>query len=87
MLTVDFLYRINEFVIALALLAVLVAITGIGYRQGRAASEHYEAAGKTQLSTSLVILVIIDLDRPRRGLIEVSQQGMLQLRERMKSSP
>jgi len=34
-----------------ALLAVLIATTEIGYRQGRAVCEHYEAAGKTQLST------------------------------------
>jgi len=27
----------------------------------------------------LVIFIIIDLDRPRRGLIEVSQQSMLDL--------
>jgi len=27
----------------------------------------------------LVIFIIIDLDRPRRGLIEVSQESMLDL--------
>jgi len=33
------------------------------------------------LLISLVIMVILDLDRPRRGLIEISQAPMLELRE------
>jgi hypothetical protein len=36
---------------------------------------------------SLVILVIVDLDRPRRGFIEISQQSMLELRQSLNPSP
>ncbi len=36
------------------------------------------------LVISFVILVIIDLDRPRRGLIQISQQRMIALRQSLK---
>lgn len=48
---VEFLYRINELIIILCLFVTLLVITELGYRQGLAASEDYEDAGKTQLST------------------------------------
>ena len=42
------------------------------------------AATETAMASILiasVILVIVDLDRPRRGLIRVSQDRMVELRE------
>jgi hypothetical protein len=36
------------------------------------------------LLLSLVILIILDLDRPRRGLITISQRDLTQLRDSMR---
>ena len=37
------------------------------------------------LSFVVIMFLIADLDRPREGLLRVSQQGMVDLRESMKS--
>ena len=53
---------------------LLVGLGGVGNRR------HLAFTASVSILICLVILVIIDLDRPRRGLIEVSQDTMIALR-------
>jgi uncharacterized membrane protein SirB2 len=73
--------RVPEIVLVL-LLAVgilAMAVTGYGWAQGN--RPHRLLTGILSILIALVVLVIMDLDRPRRGLIRVSQQSMIDLRD------
>ena len=39
------------------------------------------------LTFTLVFVVIVDLDRPLRGLLRVSQQAMIDLQNKMTTNP
>ncbi len=102
MLSVEFLYRINEVLILACLFPVLILVTEIGYRLGRAVSESYEAASKSQLSTLqgatlglLALLLAFSFAMAESGF-EVRRQlvveesnaiGTLYLRSQMLSAP
>ena len=51
----------------------------LGYSGGLEGGRPLLATVSMSLLIVLVIFIIIDLDRPRRGLIEVSQESMLDL--------
>lgn len=58
--------------------AVSMLLVGLGAGVGN--RRHLAFTASVSILICLVILVIIDLDRPRRGLIEVSQDTMIALR-------
>jgi hypothetical protein len=67
------------------LVAVLsAAITG--YSAGFSSRHYRLPAALTLVLIAAVTLVIIDLDRPRRGLIHSGQVAMIELQQRMKRS-
>jgi hypothetical protein len=73
--------RVPETVIWL-LLAVAVATVGVvGYNNGLGNRRHAFGALTLIVLITIIIWVIIDIDRPRRGLIQVSQQSMIDLRD------
>jgi hypothetical protein len=81
--TVALQYRVPMTVrIALLLVAVL-AMTGVGYQFGVAGRGGFLIHLVLALSFSAVVYVIADLDWPLQGLLKVSQQPMLELRERL----
>ena len=78
--------RVPEIVLLL-LLAVgtlAMAVTGYGWAQGN--RHHRLLTGVLSIWIASVVLVIMDLDRPRRGLIRVSQQSMIDLRKSLNES-
>ncbi len=71
----------------LFLLATGSALTTgfVGYGCGIGSNRLLTAKIVLSLLITLVIIVIIDLDRPQRGFITVSQQSMIRLRDTMKA--
>ena len=68
-------------IILLLLYFVAIVVTGvIGYGCGLAGYRNFFVTAMASILIASVILVIIDLDRPRRGLIRVSQTRMVELR-------
>lgn len=68
--------------VILLLFAVAVATAAIvGYNSGLGNQRHLFAALTLLVLITMIIWVLIDLDRPRRGLILVSQQSMIDLQE------
>jgi hypothetical protein len=53
----------------------------VGYNNGLGNRQHAFGAITLVVVITIVIWVIIDIDRPRRGLIQVSQQSMISLQE------
>jgi hypothetical protein len=73
--------RVPETVIWL-LAGVAVATAGVvGYNNGLGNRRHAFGAITLIVLITIIIWVIIDIDRPRRGLIQVSQQSMISLQD------
>ena len=71
-------------IILLLLYFVAIMATGlIGYGCGLGGRRNFFVSTMASVLIAGVILVIIDLDRPRRGLIKVSQQRMVELRDNL----
>ena len=68
----------------LAVGALAMAVIGHGWAQGN--RHHHLLTGVLSIWIASVVLVIMDLDRPRRGLIRVSQQSMIDLRKSLNES-
>jgi hypothetical protein len=77
--------HVPESVLLLLLLVALLAAMLVGYGCGFANRRHLLSTSVLALLIGTVIVVIIDLDRPARGLIRVSQESMIRLRESMKT--
>ena len=78
--------RIPEVVIFLLFFGGILAVGVVGYGYGLGARRNTVLMTAFCVLIALVVLVIIDLDRPRRGLITISQQSMQDLRESLDRS-
>ena len=68
--------------VLMLLFAFAVLTSGVlGYGNGLAGARALGTAGALTVVITLVILIIIDLDRPRRGLIHVSEESMINLQQ------
>jgi hypothetical protein len=56
----------------------------IGYQQGSSGGKRSLAVVALVLGFSTVLYLIADLDRPGKGMLQVSQQAMTDLRRSMK---
>ncbi len=65
--------------LTLYLLAAL-AMASMGYHEGLTSAKRSVAVLALVLSFSVVLMLIVDLDRPGQGLLQVSQQSMIDLR-------
>jgi hypothetical protein len=72
--------HVPEIILFLLYFVALVATGLIGYGCGLGGVRNLFVTAVSSVLIAAVILVIIDLDRPRHGLIQVSQQRMLELR-------
>ena len=69
----------------LALYALAVLAMGmVGYRAGISGRRSTIAIVAVAFAFSAVLALIIDLDRPQQGLVEVSQQTMIDLQTKMR---
>ena len=73
--------RVPEVVMLLLFAGAICSLGLIGCSHGLEDQRNLVMSVLFALLISLVILVIIDLDRPRRGLIQVSQQSMSDLQK------
>jgi hypothetical protein len=60
-----------------------LCMSAMGYHTGLAESRRSLALLTVCLAFTVVMFVIADLDRPQKGLLKVSQQGMIELRSSM----
>jgi hypothetical protein len=68
-------------VLAALLVCSTVALFALGFGCGLTISRHWQIAYTLVLLVATVLWVTIDLDRPRAGLIQLSQQSMLDVLE------
>jgi hypothetical protein len=71
--------HVPEIILVLLYFVALVAIGLIGYGNGLAGRRNFMVTMVASLLIAAVILVIIDLDRPQRGLIRVGLGRMVEL--------
>ena len=66
---------------------LMLALAVVGYYEGMSGTRHTLAVFGMVLAFSTVLTLIADLDRPGRGLLEVNQQSMIDLRKSMSETP
>jgi hypothetical protein len=80
--------RLNQLPPTVLSLVVVVSAVGLGilgYRNGIGRGRSLGGEIALALVIGLVVFLILDLDQPYSGLVTISQQSMLQLRESMGS--
>lgn len=75
--------HVPEIVILLLFATVLISTTMVGFASGIAGHRPTFGAFVLMMLIVLVVYLIIDLDRPRSGAIQVSQQSLLSLQHTM----
>jgi hypothetical protein len=78
--------HVPEPVILLLWFVALFSLGLTGYSCGLAGWNHFFVLTMLALLIAVVISLIMDIDRPRRGLIQVSQKGMIMLHESMQKN-
>ena len=79
--------HVPEVVLFLLFATVVLTTTTLGYASGIAGHRVTLAAFVLVILIGVVVYLIIDLDRPRRGTIQVSQQTLLSLQKSIGSVP
>jgi hypothetical protein len=59
----------------------------LGYGAGLGNHRHFYLMALVAFLVACAILVVMDFDRPRRGIIEVNQQSMIDLRNNLRAHP
>lgn len=73
--------HVPETVIGLLFLVSAAGLGFIGYGSGLTGTRHLRSTTTFAILVALVLSVILDIDRPRRGLIQVSQASMVRLQK------
>jgi len=73
--------HVPEIVLFLMFATIVLTTATLGYASGIAVHRVTFAAFVLVMLIALVVYLIIDLDRPRRGAIQVSHESMLSLRQ------
>jgi hypothetical protein len=76
--------RVPEAVVDLIFIASILTFGLLGYTLGMTQHRSFIPTLLTLVLVVVIIGVIVDLDRPRRGLIRVSQESMIQLQQNIK---
>jgi hypothetical protein len=71
---------------ALYLVAILT-MSGVGYHGGLTKSKRSLAIVVLVMTFSAIMWLVADLDRPQEGVLKVSQQAMIEVRNMMKDAP
>jgi hypothetical protein len=72
--------------VALYLVAIL-AMVAVGYHEGLTSPRRSGVVLVLTLAFSAVLLLVVDLDRPQEGLLKVSQQALVDVRNFMRTPP
>ena len=78
--------HVPETVVYVDAVVALFAAVLVGYCYGLGNRRHPFSTALLAVAIMLVLIVIVDLDRPRHGLIRVSQQPMIDLQSRLRPS-
>jgi ABC-type multidrug transport system fused ATPase/permease subunit len=78
--------QVPEIVLLLMLVTIVLTTATLGYASGIAGHRVTLAALVLVILIALVVYLIIDLDRPRRGAIQVSHESMLSLQQVIEAS-
>jgi hypothetical protein len=73
--------HVPEIVLRLEFLVAIFAVGLVGYGSGAGGERNPISTTALAILIAAVVLLIVDLDRPRRGFIRVSQQPMLDLQK------
>ncbi len=73
--------QVPEIVLFLMIATIVLTTATLGYASGIAGHRVTLAAFVLLVLIALVVYLIIDLDRPRRGVIQVSHESMLSLQQ------
>jgi hypothetical protein len=84
-LTVGLLYRISPSIWLTLFIVSVLTMLAVGYHFGITGAGSFWITLVLTLSFSAIILLIADLDRPRGGLINVSQEPMVELQQKLGS--
>jgi hypothetical protein len=76
--------HVPESIFVLLLIVATLSLGLVGYGAGMGRDRNLLPTVISVILIASVILLIMDLDRPRRGLIKVSQQSMVHLQESLK---
>lgn len=79
--------HVPEIVLFLMFATIVLTTATLGYASGIAGHRVTFAAFILVVLIALVVFLIIDLDRPRRGLIHVSQESLLSLQQTIGTVP
>jgi len=79
--------HVPESVLLLLMVLAVLAMGSLGYGNGLAGARSWRPTAAYSVIVVLVILLIIDLDRPQRGLARVSQASMSHLQEVLTLGP
>jgi len=79
--------HVPEIVLFMMLATIVLTTATLGYASGIAGHRVTLAAFILVVLIALVVYLIIDLDRPRRGIIQVSQDSMLSLQQTIGVAP
>ena len=60
-----------------------LSLTMVGYSAGLTRRRSLLTAVALVVALGAVIMIVVDLDRPREGLIQVSQQPLIDLRQQI----
>ncbi|MGR8978911.1 MAG: bestrophin-like domain [Gammaproteobacteria bacterium] len=78
--------QVPEIVLLLMFVTIVLTTATLGYASGIAGHRVTLAAFALMILIALVVYLIIDLDRPRRGVIQVSHESMLNLQQSIGSA-
>lgn len=79
--------HVPETVLELLVLVAMVAMGFVGQGCGLVGPRRFISGFVISLLITLAILVVVDLDRPRRGLITVGEESMMKLKTTINRSP
>ncbi len=79
--------QVPEIVLFLMIATIVLTTATLGYASGIAGHRVTLAAFVLLILIALVVYLIIDLDRPRRGVIQVSHESMLSLQQTIGTLP
>jgi hypothetical protein len=79
--------RVPDAVIWLLFAVSALALGQVAYSCGLSGRRRQVANVTFAFVIALVLVIILDIDRPRRGLVQVSQESMLRLQQSLEPAP
>ena len=79
--------RVPDTVLVFLLLLAFGSIGMVGFGAGQAGKRSIVTATIMIVALGATLTLVVDLDRPREGLLQVSQRPLIELQERLEAEP